>query len=48
MYKLVFESKNKDKNKNNFISENMTMIIKAGMTIIVLITPGNPYYGDYR
>ena len=24
------------------------MIIKYGMTIIVLITPENPYYEDYR
>ena len=23
------------------------MIIKQGMTIVVLITPGNSYYGDY-
>ena len=36
----------KNTNKNNFISENMTMMIKYGMTIMVLITPGNPYYGD--
>ena len=36
------------KNKNKFISENMTMIITYGMKITVIITPGNPYYGDYR
>ena len=40
--------KNKNKNKNKFISENMTMIITWGMKITVIITPGNPYYGDYR
>ena len=47
--KISVKNKNKkNKNKNKFISENMTMIIKYGMKITVSITPGNPYYGDYR
>ena len=44
----IINKNKKNKNKNKFISENMTMIIKYGMKITVLITPENPYYGDYH